>query len=67
MEITSEIRAMLNETRERLSGYERRHFMAQIVETMLGGSPTQAEKQLGSGSPDARQGAHGVARWCLLY
>ncbi len=46
MEITPEIRAMLNETRESLSGYKRRHFMAQVVETMLGGSPTQAEKEL---------------------
>lgn len=47
MEITAEIREMLNETRESLSGYQRRHFMAQVVETMLGGSPTQAEKELG--------------------
>lgn len=47
MEITPEIRDMLNETRESLSGYHRRHFMAQVVETMLDGSPMRAEKALG--------------------
>jgi len=31
MEITPEIRNMLNETRESLNGYSRRHFMAQVV------------------------------------
>lgn len=47
MEITPEIRAMLNETKDNLSGYKCRHFMAQVVETMLDGSPTRAEKELG--------------------
>ncbi len=47
MEITAEISAMLNETREELSGYKRRHFMARIVETMLDCSPMRAEKELG--------------------
>ena len=47
MEITPEIRDMLNETRENLSGYKRRHFMAQVIETMLESSPTRAEKELG--------------------
>lgn len=47
MEITAEIRDMLNETKETLSGYSRRHFMAQVVETMLEGSPQRAEKELG--------------------
>ena len=47
MEITPEIRDMVNETRENLSGYKRRHFMAQVVETMLDGSPMRAEKELG--------------------
>ena len=47
MEITPEIRDMLNETKETLSGYKRRHFMAQVVETMLDGSPMRAEKELG--------------------
>jgi len=47
MEITPEIREMLNETRANLSGYARRHFMAQVVESMLGSSPMRAEKELG--------------------
>lgn len=47
MEITPGISAMLNETRSNLSGYKRRHFMAQVVETMLDGSPMRAEKELG--------------------
>lgn len=47
MEMTPEIREMLNETRASLSGYKRRHFMAQVVETMLDGSPMRAEKELG--------------------
>jgi hypothetical protein len=47
MEITPEIQEMLNETRESLNGYSRRHFMAQVVETMLDGSPMRAEKELG--------------------
>ena len=47
MEITPGIRDMLNETRETLSGYTRRHFMAQVTETMLDASPMRAEKELG--------------------
>ena len=47
MEITPGIRDMLNETKESLSGYKCRHFMAQVVETMLDGSPMRAEKELG--------------------
>jgi Rhodopirellula transposase DDE domain len=47
MEITEAVKATLNETQTRLSGYERRHFMAQIVETVFGGKPTHAEQQLG--------------------
>ena len=47
MEITPEIQEMLNETRANLSGYKRRHFMAQVVESMLDSSPMRAEKELG--------------------
>ena len=47
MGITPGIRDMLNETKETLSGYKCRHFMAQVVETMLDGSPMRAEKELG--------------------
>ena len=47
MEITPEIRDMLNENRDNLSGYKRRRFMAQVVESMLDSSPMRAEKELG--------------------
>jgi hypothetical protein len=47
MELTAELRETLNETKASLSGYSRRHFMAQIVKTVCGGSPTKAEKELG--------------------
>lgn len=47
MELTPELCATLNETRASLKGYQRRHFMAQIVKTMCGGSPTKAERELG--------------------
>lgn len=47
MELTPEIRETLNETKASLSGYKRRHFMAKVVQTMCGGSPTKAEKELG--------------------
>jgi hypothetical protein len=47
MEITQEIRATLNETKAKLSGYACRQFMAQIVKTMFGGSQAKAEKALG--------------------
>ncbi len=47
MEITPAIQEMLNETRANLSGYKHRHFMAQVVESMLDSSPMRAEKELG--------------------
>ena len=47
MELTPELAAALNEARASLKGYQRRHFMAQIVKTVCGGSPTRAEKELG--------------------
>ncbi|MBI1296742.1 hypothetical protein GC175_17440 [bacterium] len=47
METSQELKETLNETRAKLSGYERRRFMAQIVEHMFGGNQTQAEKILG--------------------
>lgn len=47
MELTAEMCATLNETKASLKGYHRRHFMAQIVKTMCGGSPSKAEKELG--------------------
>ena len=47
MEISQGLKETLNETRANLSGYQRRHFMAQIVEHMLDGNQTQAEMKLG--------------------
>lgn len=47
MEISQAVKATLNETQARLSGYERRHFMAQIVQSMFDGKPSHAEKELG--------------------
>lgn len=47
MELTPELCATLNETKASLKGYQRRHFMAQIVKTLCGGSPMKAEKELG--------------------
>lgn len=47
MEVSDEFKEALNETQATLSGYERRHFMAKIVETVFGGKPSHAERELG--------------------
>jgi hypothetical protein len=47
MEISKELKNTLNETRKQLSGYQRRHFMAQIVESLCGGNARQASRELG--------------------
>jgi hypothetical protein len=47
MELSQDLKEVLNETQSSLSGYQRRHFMAKIVETVLGGKPTHAERELG--------------------
>ncbi len=47
MEITEAIGKLLNETKANLSGYQRRHFMAETVKTICEGSPTKAERELG--------------------
>jgi hypothetical protein len=47
MELTAGIVETLNETQASLSGYQRRHFMAKVVQTMFAGSPTKAAKNLG--------------------
>ena len=47
MRVTDEFKATLKETQATLSGYERRHFMAKIVETVFGGKPSHAESELG--------------------
>jgi len=47
MEITEAMRHFLNETKANLSGYRRRHFMAETVKTFCAGSPSKAERELG--------------------
>ena len=47
MEISQAIQDTLNETKAGLSGYKRRHFMAQVVESMFDGKPSRGEKLLG--------------------
>lgn len=47
MELSDEFKEALNETQATLKGYERRHFMAKIVETVFGGKPSPAERELG--------------------
>ncbi|MBV7327094.1 hypothetical protein KFU94_02300 [Chloroflexi bacterium TSY] len=43
MTISPEMVEVLKETKAMLSGYERRHFMAQTVKTICEGSPTIAK------------------------
>lgn len=47
MEITPEIRNLLNETKKSLKGYAQRHFMAETVETFCEGKAQKAEQALG--------------------
>jgi DDE family transposase len=47
MQLTDEFKETLNEMQATLNGYERRHFMAKIVETVFGGKPSHAERDLG--------------------
>ena len=47
MQLTQEFKATIDETQATLSGYGRRHFMAQIVKTVFGGKPSHAERELG--------------------
>lgn len=47
MELTAEFCETLNETKASLSGYSRRHFMAQVVKTVFAGKASKAEQALG--------------------
>ena len=47
MELNQAMIELLNETKANLSGYARRHFMAQTVKAMCDGKPTKAEEALG--------------------
>jgi len=46
MEISNELKNTLNETRAQLSGYQRRHFMAQITESVYGGNARLAAREM---------------------
>lgn len=47
MELTAGFRETLNETKASLSGYSRRHFMAQMVKTVFAGKASKAAQELG--------------------
>ena len=47
MELNQEMIELLNETKANLSGYARRHFMAQTVKVMCNDKSTKAEEELG--------------------
>ena len=47
MELSQGQKELFIETAETLKGYARRHFMAEVVETFLDGSPMRAERELG--------------------
>ena len=46
-ELTSETKALLKETRDKLKGAERRQFMARVVSVLGRGGQLRAEKELG--------------------
>jgi len=46
-ELTSETKALFNETRAKLKGHQRRQFMAQVVSLLGRGGQLRAEKELG--------------------
>ncbi|MBV7330898.1 hypothetical protein KFU94_22165 [Chloroflexi bacterium TSY] len=54
MTISPEMVEVLKETKAMLSGYERRHFMAQTVKTICEGSPTKAERECSSSRKDTQ-------------
>jgi len=47
MEVNQDFQETLKETPGHLKGEQRRHFMAKIVETVFGGKPSHAERELG--------------------
>jgi len=47
MELSQAVKDTLNETQAGLSGYKRRHFMAQVVQSIFDGKPSRAENVLG--------------------
>ena len=47
MELSQAVKDTLNETQAGLSGYKRRHFMAQVVQSIFDGKPSRTENVLG--------------------
>ena len=47
MKLSQAVKDTLNETQAGLSGYKRRHFMAQVVQSIFDGKPSRAENVLG--------------------
>jgi len=45
--VTEGMKELIIETAESLSGYARRHFMANTVKKVFHGSPREAERELG--------------------
>jgi len=57
-ELTPKIRTFLNETRDKLKGYERRTFMAHVVSLLGYGGQLQAERELGWDRKTIIKGTH---------
>lgn len=55
-EITPAVKCLLNQTREKLKGTDRRQFMAHVVSLMEKGGQRKAEKELGWNRDTIRKG-----------
>ena len=58
LEITQELKSMLNETRDKLKGSDRRIFMAEFVSLLGRGGQSRAEGELGWDRKTIRKGMH---------
>lgn len=56
MEVNEAIKESLKATQKQLSGYARRHFMAQMVESIFAGNASAAERELGWNRTTMRKG-----------
>lgn len=67
MELTVELKRILVETADHLSGYERRHYIAKIVKEMCEGSPTRAEAEFGWNRKTVRKALAELAgKFCYI-
>jgi transposase len=55
---TQQYEALLRSAARRLTGHQRRLFMADVTVTLCGGSPRQAERRFGWGRDTVTQGLH---------